>query len=272
MRVAYQGEKGAYSEIACIKYFKEDVTLLPFKTLLDVFEAVDKNYADYAVVPIENSIEGSVNEAIDLLLDTDLYVVGEVYVRIVHCLISYPNNTINDIKKVYSHPQALGQCRQFINKYKFEVIPYYDTAGSVKMLSENYIKDAAAIASKRAAKIYNMKILAEGIEDNKNNYTRFLILSKNKVNPTKNSKTMMIFSTKHEPGALCKVLEEFASRKINLTMIISRPNKDRKWEYNFYIDIEGSIEDKMISECINSLKEKVTFLKILGSYPMSLEL
>lgn len=265
MRVAFQGERGAYSEIAALKYFK-DVELIPCKTLADVFDLVKKD-ADYAIIPVENSLEGSVNEAYDLLLTTDLYIIGEVYVRIVHCLISYEDNDIDDIKKVYSHPQALGQCRGFINAYKFESIPYYDTAGSAKMLANNCIKDAAAIASKRAAEIYNMKIIAESIEDDKNNYTRFLVLGKEQAEPTGNDKTMIIFSTKHIPRALYEALGEFATRDINLTMIISRPIKGRPWEYNFNLDFEGHITDPKIRECLEGLKRKTSFLKVLGSYP-----
>ncbi len=265
IKVAYQGERGSYSEIASIKYFGE-VDLMPCKTLADVFDAVSSNYADYAIIPIENSIEGSVNEASDLLLTSTLNVIGEVYVRIIHCLISYDGNTLGDIKRVYSHPQALGQCKGFINSHRFEAIPYYDTAGSVKMLVSNYMRDAAAIASARAAKIYGMKILAEGIEDDKNNYTRFLVLGREVTEQTGNDKTMVIFTTQHIPGALYETLGVFASRNINLTMIISRPIKGRPWEYNFYVDFEGHIKDPNIKASLEDLKEKVTFIKVLGSY------
>lgn len=266
MKVAFQGERGAYSELAAIKYFGEKIHLIPYKTLVDVFYSVGDK-ADYAIIPIENSIEGSVNEACDLLAISDLKIVGEVYIKIEHVLISYPFNTINDIKKVYSHPQALAQCRRFINLHNLEAIPYYDTAGSVKMLSENLLKDSAAIASKRAAELYNMAVIAEDISDEKNNYTRFIVLGKNYTRPTKKDKTSIIFATKHEPGALYRALEEFAIRNINLTMIISRPIKGKPWEYNFYVDFEGHIEEDNIKDCLEGLKKRTTFLKILGSYP-----
>lgn len=268
MKVAYQGERGAYSEIAGIKYFGSNTILVPCKTLSDLFEIADD--VDYIILPIENSLEGSVNEANDLLLTTRLNVVGEVYVRIVHCLISYEGKSINDIRRVYSHPQALGQCRRFINANRFEVIPYYDTAGSVKMLASNAMSDAAAIASARAAEVYSMRILAEGIEDDKNNYTRFLILGNEDADPTGNDKSMIIFATKHAPGALYSVLGEFASRGINLTMIVSRPIKGRPWEYNFYIDFEGHKDEEHIKDCLESISDKVTFLKFLGSYPKAI--
>lgn len=265
MKVAYQGERGAYSEIASIKYFGNNATLIPCKTLSDLFDMTDK--VDYAIVPIENSIEGSINEANDLLLTTNLNVIGEIYVRIIHCLISYEENNIDDIKRVYSHPQALGQCRRFINSHGFETIPYYDTAGSVKMLASSNLKDAAAIASARAAEVYNMKIIKEGIEDDKNNYTRFIILGRDDTKPTNNDKSMIIFATKHIPGTLYNVLGEFAARNINLTMIVSRPIKGKPWEYNFYIDFEGHKDEECIKECLENIRSKVTFFKFLGSYP-----
>ena len=267
MKVAFQGERGAYSEVAAIRYFGDNIELLPCKTLLEVFDSVINSNADYAIVPVENSIEGSVNEAYDLLLEKDLNAIGEVYVRIIHCLITYHDNSIDDIRKVYSHPQALGQCRSFINKHGFEAIPYYDTAGSVKMLAENDIKDAAAIASKRAAEIYGLKVIDEGIEDDKNNYTRFLVLSKEEARYDEDSKSMIIFATDHTPGALYKVIEQFAIRSINLTMIVSRPIKGKPWEYNFYLDFEGHIKDEKVKECLSNIKDKTRFLKIIGSYP-----
>ncbi len=266
MKIAFQGERGAYSEIAAIKYFGINIEIIPCKTLADTFY-VAENEADFAIVPIENSIEGSVNEACDLLLITNLKIVGEIYVKIEHALISYHENTLKDIKRVFSHPQALAQCRKFISKLNLEAIPYYDTAGSVKMLSENYIKDAAAIASKRAAELYNMKIIAENISDEENNFTRFIVLGKKEAKSSGKDKTSIIFATKHEPGALYKALEEFAIRNINLTMIISRPIKGKPWEYNFYVDFEGHINEEKIIDCLNGLKKKTTFLKILGSYP-----
>ena len=267
MKVAFQGESGAYSEMAALQHFGSNIELIPHKTLSDVFEAVESKKADYAIVPIENSIEGSVNETYDLLLNTRLMVSNEVYLRVVHCLIGYSNSSIEMIQVVYSHPQALGQCRGFIKSHWFEPIPFYDTAGSVKMLKAIRIDNAAAIASERAAEIYGMKILAKSIEDSKNNYTRFLVLRDKDSEPTGNDKTLIIFTTKHMPGALHKVIEEFASRDINLTMIMSRPTKEKPWEYNFYVDFEGHRSEQKVKECLERLRDKTTFLKVLGSYP-----
>ncbi|MEM1950727.1 MAG: prephenate dehydratase [Candidatus Nitrosocaldus sp.] len=286
VRVAFQGERGAYSEVAALQYF--NITeLIPKRTIADVFYSAEMREVDYAIVPIENSIEGSVNETYDNLLTTSLKIQGEIYLRIEHCLIGYEHSSINSIRYVYSHPQALGQCRGFIQRHGFEPIPYYDTAGSVKMLKEKRPDASAAIASRLAAEIYGLSILAEGIEDNKNNYTRFLILAypekgeegvrrveegegrvANSISP--NSKTSIIFTLEHRAGALYNVLREFASRGINLTMIVSRPIKDRPWEYNFYLDFEGHELDDRIKECLEGVKDKVVFLKVLGSYPKAI--
>ena len=227
---------------------------------------MDRGDVDFAIVPIENSIEGSVGEAIDLLMKYPLKINAEIILRIVHCLISDPNASLNDIEIVYSHPQALGQCRSFLEKLNCKIVSVYDTAGSVKMIKN--IKNAAAIASERAAYLYRMKILAKGIEDDKNNYTRFLLLSKNEYRrKTGNDKTTIIFKIEHKPGTLYRALEEFAERQINLTKIESRPVKGRPWEYFFYLDFEGHISDDHVKEAISALTNKVTFLKILGSYP-----
>lgn len=267
MKVAFQGESGAYSEMAALQHFGHDIELIPNKTLSDVFETVEHKTVDYAIVPIENSIEGSVNETCDLLLNSKLMVCNEVYLRVVHCLISYNDHDLSKIKLVYSHPQALAQCKGFIKSNGFEPIPFYDTAGSVKMLSEFKIENAGAIASERAAEIYGMKVISKSIEDSKSNYTRFIVLTEKDSKPTGDDKTLVIFTTKHMPGALHKVIEEFASRDINLTMIMSRPTKEKPWEYNFYVDFEGHRSEAKIKECLEQLKDKTIFLKVLGSYP-----
>ncbi|MEM4311932.1 MAG: prephenate dehydratase [Nitrososphaerales archaeon] len=268
-KVAFQGERGAYSEQAALKYFKEGIELLPLRSLFDVFDAIENYKADYGIAPIENSIEGSVNETYDLLLEKDLKVIGEVKERIVHCLIVHPEiKDIKELKVVYSHHQALAQCRNFLKKMNLPYEPYYDTAGSVKMIKEKGYKQAGAIAGERASQIYSMKILFKGIEDNASNFTRFLILSREPLNKkSKRDKTSIIFTTKHEPGALYRALEEFALRNINLTMIVSRPTKTKPWEYNFYLDFEGNLQDKLVMEVLKGLEKKTSFIKVLGSYP-----
>jgi prephenate dehydratase len=271
-RVAFQGERGAYGEMATLQYFP-DVKLLPLKSFQDVFDAAETGKVEYIVVPLENSIEGSINEIYDLLLQTKMNVVGEIYQRVRHCLIA--NRGTKMIRYVHSHPQALAQCRAYLQNKGLKPMPTYDTAGAAKMIKENKMVDSAAIASKRAAELYDMEILDEGIEDRKNNYTRFFVLSPKKKKSGKsdphdiggyNHKTSIIFSVRHVPGALFGILGEFAIRKINLTKIESRPTKETPWEYNFYVDFEGHLQNKAVYEVLLSIKPKTSYIKILGSY------
>ena len=266
-RVAFQGEKGAYSELAVIHFFPNS-TPIPVRSFQEVIETLLSGMCDYAVVPIENSIEGSVNEVYDLLLQTNLYIVGETYQRINHCLITIKGNDLGSLREFYSHPQALAQCRHYLNEKKLATIPVYDTAGAVKMIKEGQNRRAAAIASKRAAEIYGMEILDVGIEDRKSNFTRFYVLSRQPANtkPTGNDGTSIIFSVKHAPGSLVNILSEFARREINLTKIESRPTKETPWEYNFFTDFEGHVLDSKIRDVLKVIEPKTAFVKVLGSY------
>lgn len=270
--VAFQGEHGAYSESAVYDFFGPTAQPKPCKNFSDVFRSVDDRETEYGVVPIENSIEGSVNQVYDLFLQYDLKVRGEIVLKIVHCLIANPETQLNSVKVIYSHPQALAQCRNFLESLGCELISTYDTAGSVKMIKEKGMIDAAAIAGERAAEIYRMKILAKEIADNLNNYTRFFVLSRTEPPPSGNDKTSIIFSTRHVPGALYKALGEFAVRGINLTKIESRPTKQRPWEYNFYLDFEGHRSEEGCAEALKELRTKSVFVKILGSYPKAPEI
>jgi chorismate mutase/prephenate dehydratase len=266
VRVAFQGERGAYSESAVYSFFGAQVEVKPCRDLTEVFENVDEQESQYGVVPIENSLEGSVNQTYDLFLVHDLKVCGEIILRVSHCLIANPSTSLEEVKAVYSHPQALAQCREFLERLGRELIPTYDTAGSVKMLKEKGLKDAAAVASERAAELYGMKILAREIEDNPANYTRFFVLSKEDSPVTGRDKTSIIFSTTHTPGALYQALGEFAKRNINLAKIESRPTKQKPWEYNFYLDFEGHRGEARCAEALKELEKSTTFIKILGSY------
>ncbi|MEM1507574.1 MAG: prephenate dehydratase [Candidatus Bathyarchaeia archaeon] len=272
VKVAFQGEIGAYSESAIYEFFGQDVQPVPCKRFSDVFRYVDSGETGFGVVPVENSIEGSVTQVYDLFLEYDVKVCGEVVLKIAHCLIANPNVALSSIRVVYSHPQALGQCRNFLERLNCEIISTYDTAGSVKMIKENNMINAAAIASERAAKIYGMNILARDIADNPNNYTRFFVLSRSDAPPTGNDKTSIIFSTRHVPGALYRALGEFALRGINLTKIESRPTRQRPWEYNFYLDFEGHRTEARCAEALEGLKANTLFVKILGSYPKAPEI
>jgi len=283
-KVAFQGERGAYGEMATLHYFPEG-KLLPLKSFQDVFDAIGSGKVEYIVVPVENSIEGSINEIYDLLLQTKMNVIAEIYQRVRHCLIA--NKDAKNIRYVYSHPQALAQCREYLQKKRLKPVPAYDTAGAAKMIKEKKMMDSAAIASRRAAQLYDMEVLDEGIEDRKNNYTRFFVLSskkktekKKKEKSLKNDlhdiddhedghptyKTSIIFSVRHIPGALFGILGEFAVRRINLTKIESRPTKETPWEYNFYVDFDGHLQSKAVHEALLSIKSKTSYIKVLGSY------
>ena len=271
MKVAFQGEIGAYSESAVYSFFGSSAEVKPCKNLSDVFESVKKEETLYGVVPIENSIEGSVNRTYDLFLEYDLKVCGEIVLKIAHCLIAHPGTQLESIKTVYSHPQALAQCRIFLEELGCRLISTFDTAGSVKMIKEEGLMDAGAIASNRAAEIYSMKILAKEIGDTPNNYTRFFVLSKQDSPHSDGNKTSIIFSVKSIPGTLYAVLKEFAARDINLTKIESRPTKRTPWEYNFYLDFDGHRNEEKRREALESIRDRTLFVKILGSYKAAIE-
>lgn len=265
-RVSFQGERGAYSEAAAISFFGNDIETVPLPTFAEALESTSNDETEYSILPVENSIEGSVGESYDLLYTTKLNAVGEVYHKIDHCLIG--TGTLSEINIVYSHPQALGQCRKFLQEHSMKTVPTYDTAGSVKIIKEINEKHVACIASKNAAEIFQIPIIQQGIADNKNNFTRFLILSKKTSEKSNRDKTSIIFSIKHEAGALFRIIEKFHSAGINLTKIESRPKKSTAWEYNFYVDFEGNQNDSRVSEILDKIKQDSLFLKVLGSYPM----
>jgi len=267
VKAAFQGERGAYSESAVYAFFGFSAEVKPCRDFKAVFESVRKQETPFGVVPIENSLEGSINQTYDLFLNYDLKVCGEVIVKIEHCLIANPSTSLEAVKAVYSHPQALAQCRNFLERFGRELIPTYDTAGSVKMLKEKGLKNAAAVASERAAQLYGMKILARDIADNKENYTRFFVLSKEDAPISGKDKTSIIFGATHAPGSLYHALGEFAQRSINLTKIESRPTKQTPWEYNFYLDFEGHRSETRCTEALKALEKYAAFTKILGSYP-----
>ena len=267
VKVSFQGEHGAYSETSAQRFFKNDIETSPCHTFRNVLEETELGNSDYGILPVENSIEGSVSQSFDAILSSNLHAVGEIYLEIHHCLIS--NGKIDEIGTVYSHPQALGQCSDFIQKKSLKTVPTYDTAGSVKIIKDLNEKNIAAIASKNAAEIYSMPIIQEEIENDPNNVTRFLIFSKQQTEPSINDKTSIIFSINHEPGTLYEIIREFSNNDINLTKIESRPKKGATWEYNFYLDFVGHMSDTKISTILDSLKKNTKFLKIIGSYPLA---
>lgn len=267
MKIAFQGEHGAYSEQAVFEYFGDDIQTLPCETFDLVFDSVTSGLAQTALIPIENSLAGSIHQNYDLLLRNKLHIVGEHFLRVRHCLIAMPNVKKEDIKKAISHPQALGQCASYLRNLGIKPETVYDTAGSVKMLKESAAKDTAAIASKRAAEIYAMQILEEGIEDNPENFTRFLAISTESTVPSNEAKTSIVFTLKNQPGSLFKAMSVFALRDIDLTKIESRPLQGKPWEYLFYIDFVGSQFDDNAKRALEHLGEYALMLRVLGSYP-----
>jgi len=269
MKIAFQGESGAYSEEAIIAYLGESVEPVPRPYLKDVFDTVEAGEADAGLVPVENSIEGSIVRTYDLLNERTLKAGGESVHRIVHCLISNHGVKLEDVKKVYSHPQALGQSRKFLEKHNMDAIPSYDTAGSVKMIKSLGVIDSAAIASGRAAEVYDMNTLKRGIETHAENYTRFLLVKPEDHEATDNDKTSIAFTVDHKPGSLYQALHTFSENQINLTKIESRPLVGTPWEYIFFIDFVGHRNDSNIKEAIEGLSKNTRSIKILGSYPQA---
>jgi prephenate dehydratase len=266
--IAFQGERGAYSEIAAKKLFGENITISPSFSFEEVFLKVKERNVDFGVVPIENSLYGSVFETYDLLLQNSLSIISELNLQINHQLLASKKYKLSQIKKVYSHPQALGQCSIFLKSLKnAQVIPAYDTAGSALISIKDSQIPTAAIASRNASKLYGLKILKSNVQNNKENFTRFLVISKTKSKKDfHNPKTSICFELKSIPGALFKALSVFALRDINLLKIESRPIPHKPFEYVFYMDLSGSMGDMKIKNALNHLAEISLKLKSFGSY------
>ena len=269
MKIAYQGIKGAYSEAAVYKHFGDKAESAGFDTFEEVFEAVKSGKVDYGVVPVDNTIAGTVAANCDLLLKHDVYVIAEIYLDIHHNLLSHKGTSLKDLKIVYSHPHALEQCREFIKKHKLKSVPEYDTAGAAKIIKERNKKDEAAIASEFCAKIYGLGIIEKNISTAKNNITKFFVFVNSDKIPKniKQEKTSIVFRTKHYPGALINCLQRLAKHDINLTKLESRPVPENPWEYSFYADFEGGVEDEKVKLALSEMEASCEFLKVLGSYP-----
>lgn len=265
--VVYLGPKATFTHIAAIKHFGRCVSFFAQDCLHDVFYEVEKGNYDYGVVPIENSIEGAVNHTLDLFFESNLRICAEIYTSISHDLLS-KNGDLKDIKTVYSHPQAFAQCRTWLKRYMPNValVECASTAHAAKKTSQE--PQSAAVASKEAAHLYNLKVIASGIEDSSKNATRFLVISKNIVHKTGHDKTSLMFAIAHAPGALHKALEPISKSRINMVKLESRPTKHENWNYFFFADIEGHMEDSNIQKVIAEMKNLCMYLKCLGSYPM----
>lgn len=270
--VAFQGEPGAFSQVAVQNLVGDRARIVPCQRFEEVFRALAEGKVDAAVIPIENTLHGSVHENYDHLLNFDLEITGETHVRIAHNLIAPPGVRFRDIRRVFSHPVALNQCLRFLARHpNLERVPFYDTAGSVKMVMEENLPDAAAIASSIAAGIYGARILKRNIEDDPRNFTRFFLLNrpqKNRRRPAAREwKTTLVFTTRNIPGALFRSLSAFALRDINLTKIESRPLRGKPWEYLFYLDFLGHVDDPPAQKALGHLAELADLLRVLGSYP-----
>jgi prephenate dehydratase len=266
VKVAIQGELGSFSDEAAVRMLPR-ATLLPCARSADVFQAVESGAAQAAVIPIENTLAGSVAEHYDLLLTRDVQVRRELHLRIRHNLIVPPRVKLGDLRQVLSHPVALDQCRNFFRLHpKLQAVPFYDTAGSVRHIMEDKLTDAAGIAAKRAAAQYGGRVLLAGIEDDRQNYTRFLLIEKNGKRVHGANKTSLAFALRNVPGALFKALSVFALRDISLSKIESRPIRGRPWEYVFFADILRG-DDEAARNALHHLGEIAEFVKILGVYP-----
>ncbi len=274
--VAFQGERGAFSQEAIRQLLGDSAEVLPCQRFEDLFVRLRDKEVSAAMVPIENTLAGSVHENYDHLLHFDFEICAETHVRINHNLIVAPGVRFADLRKVYSHPVALNQCLDFFARYpRLERVPFYDTAGSVKMVMEERSADAAAIGSAVAAEIYGGHILRRSVEDDRRNFTRFFLLRRPEdarrrpaeAAPGQEWKTSLVFSTRNIPGTLFRALSAFALRDINLAKIESRPLRGKPWEYLFYVDLIGRVSDERIQKALGHVEELADFLRVLGSYP-----
>lgn len=271
-RVAFQGEPGAYSEVAVLQ-LSPAAEPVPSTSFREVFERVESGAVAWGVIPIENSLTGSIKENYDLLAERKLTLVGETIVSVRHCLMALPGQLLSDIRQVLSHPQGLEQCSAFLGELGAEQVPTYDTAGSAKMIREEARPGAAAIASRRAAERYRLEILAEGIQNHAENFTRFLAIAlpgqTPPLEPTAPRKSSVILGLPNLPGALYRALGVLARREIQLTRLESRPNQKKPWEYLFYLDFEGDLQSPRIAEAMAELRHLDASLVPLGSYPQA---
>jgi arogenate/prephenate dehydratase len=267
MRIAFQGATGAYSESAALMAWPHSETVA-LDTFDDVFAAVAAGRASHGILPVENSVGGSIHRNYDLLLDHDLPIVGEAELSVVHNLLALPGVALTDIRRVFSHPQALAQCERFLRTLPgIEIVATYDTAGSARIIRDEQLRDTAAVASRRAGEVFGLNAVCEGIQDFDHNITRFIVISRQPEPLGPPDKTTLAFALQNEPGALFKALSVFALRDIDLTKLESRPIPGRPWEYLFYLDLGVGRDDLRCGRAIVHLAESARWVKTLGSYP-----
>ncbi len=265
-KVSYLGPEATFTHIAAMNYFGRPPTFLPQSSIRDIFTEVEKGTSAYGVVPVENSIEGAVNHTLDLFFESDLKICAEIYLPISHDLLSL-SGSLNDIKKIYSHPQAFGQCRKWLRRY-LPNIPLEESSSTARAAQKASLEEGvAAIAGSAAAQMYNLLVVEPGIQDFTHNVTRFLVIGNDDVHKTGKDKTSIMFATAHAPGALHRALEPIAKSGINMVKLESRPTKHENWNYFFFVDLEGHIEDQELRDTIHSMQALCQYLKCLGSYP-----
>ena len=266
-RVCYQGAEGAYSELAMKKFFGDDVNCFHVETFRDAMQVLEEGSADYAVLPIENSTAGVISETYDLLTEYENYIVGEQIIEIRHCLMGVKGATLSDIKTVYSHPQSLMQSARFLNQHSdIRQIGMKNNAFAARKVSEDNDKTEAAIASSLAAKIYGLDIIQEGINQADSNSTRFIVVTNQKVFLRGAGKISLCLEIPHEAGALYHIMSHFIYNNLNMTKIESRPIEDKDWEYRFFIDFDGNLEDSAVKNALRGLREEAKMMKVLGNY------
>jgi len=264
---AFLGEMGTFSHKACVQYFGEKVEPAPISSFRQIFESVKSGKVDFGVIPLENSLTGSIHENYDLLLEYDLRIVGEITLRIMHHLIGHPGTSVETITRILSHPQVFEQCRQFLERHdSWELVSVKDTAKAVKEIHESGKLTHAAIANKVAAEIYGVEIIEEGIETDPRNYTRFVVIGTEHLEKGPHKKSSIIYSTGNRPGALFESLKIFADNGVNLVKLESRPIHGKPWEYMFYVDLEADVESDAFQPILDQLMSRTDYLKILGSY------
>ncbi|MGQ0505842.1 MAG: prephenate dehydratase [Myxococcaceae bacterium] len=268
MKIAFQGERGAYSEEAA-RTVHPDAEMVPCARFSDAFDAVASGKVNRGVLPVENSQAGTILETYDLLLTHALHIVGEIDFRVRHCLLALPGETLETLRTAHSHPQALAQTDAYLRAHRLSPCVEYDTAGSAKLIAEKQLAHAGAVASRVAADIYGLKVLAEGIETNPDNRTRFLILDRQPAPRSAPAKTSLAIFLNHQPGALFRALGAFAERGVNLTKLESRPNRLAAWEYVFYVDVEGHVEEPSLAQALEVLKRDALQVRVLGTYPLA---
>ena len=271
MKVAFQGVRGAYSEAALLRHFGGSTEAVGFPFSEQVFDAVEDGRVDAGFVPVENSIAGPVGINTDLLLERKVFATAESYLPIDHCLLGRPGDRLEDVKTVYSHPIALAQCRDFISRHGLRAVPEYDTAGAAEIVAGRKAPGEAAVASKRCAEVYGLVVLAEDIQSVQNNITRFLAFHREEdvAARPKGEKTSLAFSVHHHPGALLECLKRFADHEINLTRLESRPIPANPFEYVFFVDLLGGVDDETVRPALAELRATARHVKVIGSYSLA---